>query len=94
MAKHTPGPWTVDALGVQARWNIDTLEGTSVAITNQLPGDKNWQQRDANTALIAAAPEMLELLELSLPYLNDAAKTDGHAFAIYNKVARTIKRLQ
>ena len=47
---------------------------------------------DAN--LIAASPEMLELLELSLPYLNDAAKTDGHAFAIYNKVARTIKRFQ
>lgn len=42
----------------------------------------------------AASPEMLELLELSLPYLNDAAKTDGHAFAIYNKVARTIKRFQ
>lgn len=63
MAKHTPGPWTVDALGVQARWNIDTLEGTSVAITNQLPGDKNWQERDANTALIAAAPEMLECMQ-------------------------------
>jgi len=47
---------------------------------------------DAN--LIAAAPELLELLELSLPYLNDAAKADGHAFAVYNKVAKTIKRFQ
>lgn len=67
MSKYSPGPWTIDALGVQARWNIDTLEGTSVAITNQLPGDKNWQERDANTLLIAAAPELLDAV-LDLKY--------------------------
>lgn len=61
--KGTPGPWVVDANVVQARWNIDDAKGNSVALTHQLPGDKDWQKRDANTHLIAAAPELLEALQ-------------------------------
>ena len=64
--KGTPGPWVVDANVVQARWNIDDAKGNSVALTHQLPGDKDWQKRDANTHLIAAAPELLEALQDAL----------------------------
>ena len=61
--KGTPGPWVVDANGLQARWNIDDANGNSVALTHQLSVDKDWQKRDANTHLIAAAPELLEALQ-------------------------------
>ena len=73
--KGTPGPWVVDANGVQARWNIDDVNGNSVALTHQLPSDKDWQKRDSNTHLIAAAPELLEALTygqtLNLPDMLD-----------------------
>jgi hypothetical protein len=58
----TPGPWVVDVCGVDARWNIDATSGESVAITNQLACDNDWAIRDANTRLISAAPELLEVL--------------------------------
>lgn len=62
--KGTPGPWFVDANGVQARWNVDDANGNSVALTHQLPNDKDWSKRDSNTHLIAAAPELLEALQI------------------------------
>ncbi|AKJ73530.1 VirE domain protein [Salmonella phage 40] len=72
--KGTPGPWVVDPLGILTRWNIDTMDGTPVAITNPLAGDKNWEGRDANTRLIAAAPELLEALQdLRKAWLNGSA---------------------
>lgn len=73
--KGTPGPWFVDVNGVQARWNIDDVNGASVALTNQVPNDKGWSKRDANTRLIAAAPELLEAFThgqtLNLPDMLD-----------------------
>lgn len=64
--KGTPGPWVVDVDGVDARWNIDSLDRVSVAITNQVANDKDWLVRDANTKLIAAAPDLLEALQDAL----------------------------
>lgn len=61
--KGTPGPWVVDVDGVDARWNIDSIDRVSVAITNQVAADKDWSIRDANTKLIAAAPDLLEALQ-------------------------------
>ncbi|AGZ17497.1 hypothetical protein X824_gp023 [Escherichia phage 4MG] len=86
MSKHTPGPWSNDGTEV----GTGILHEIKIAKCCLV----GYEETRANARLIAASPEMLELLELSLPYLNDAAKTDGHAFAIYNKVARTIKRFQ
>lgn len=86
MSKHTPGPWSNDGSEV----GTGILHEIKIAKCCLV----GYDETRANARLIAAAPEMLELLELSLPYLNDAAKSDGHAFAIYNKVARTIKRFQ
>lgn len=80
--KGTPGPWVVDANAVQARWNIDDVNGNSVALTHQLPDDKNWQKRDANTHLIAAAPELLEALQKLYSYhcnIHTVSSNDFHA---------------
>ncbi|MBE3480690.1 hypothetical protein IM295_05115 [Enterobacter cloacae complex sp. P14RS] len=67
----TPGPWVVDVDGVDARWNIDSLGRVSVAITNQVANDKDWAVRDANTKLIAAAPDLLAALQLIISYHDD-----------------------
>ena len=88
--KGTPGPWVVDANVVQARWNIDDAKGNSVALTHQLPGDKDWQKRDANTHLIAAAPELLEALQYLTHAMGygssmDVAKGEELAQAAINK---------
>ncbi|MCX3078418.1 hypothetical protein N2K17_01505 [Klebsiella michiganensis] len=61
--KGTPGPWVIDANGVQSRWNVDDRHGNAVALTQQLPNDKLWEKRDANTQLISAAPELLIALQ-------------------------------
>lgn len=66
--KGTPGPWYIDVNGVEARWNVDDVNGNSVALTHQLPDDKDWAKRDANTRLIAAAPELLEALQFVVDY--------------------------
>lgn len=53
--KHTPGPWEINKYGeVVAAGH--TLRLTGVAISSK-------DDAEANTKLIAAAPEMLELLK-------------------------------
>ena len=74
--KGTPGPWYVDVNGVQARWNVDDVDGNSVALTHQLPNDKDWSKRDANTHLIAAAPELLEALQFINNAINHGTQMD------------------
>lgn len=74
--KGTPGPWVVDVDGVDARWNIDSLGRVSVAITNQVANDKNWKVRDANTKLIAAAPDLLKELQKLREYVINVCGVD------------------
>lgn len=62
----TKGKWAVDFNGVGTRWNIDDENGNSVALTSQLANDKDSEKRDANTRLIAAAPELLAALQDAL----------------------------
>ena len=61
--KGTPGPWVIDANNVGSLWNVDDLKGESIALSHQVANDKDWSKRNANTALIAAAPELLEALQ-------------------------------
>jgi len=64
--KGTPGPWLIDANDVGSRWNVDAENGESVALSHQVSNDKEWMKRDANTRLIAAAPELLEALQWAM----------------------------
>lgn len=62
--KGTPGPWVIDGVDVGAEFNIDSADGgTSVGITSQIFRDKDNEIRRANTQLIAAAPELLSVLQ-------------------------------
>jgi len=65
--QHTPGPWAVYR-GVQYQGEFTIFKGaTDIAITRFADGDCN-----ANARLIAAAPELLEVLEDVLPWLQKA----------------------
>jgi len=58
VSAHTPGPWTVGYLRIEGRADIYAdSEPTSIASV-----------REANAALVAAAPELLEALKVVLPY--------------------------
>jgi len=52
----TEGPWVVDALDNDAKFNIDVANGNiAVAQSQQVPGDHLNAQRTINAAYIAAA---------------------------------------
>lgn len=56
-AKHTPGPWRITAQGK----HVVSVEDGRICAAPEHMAKWNW---DANARLIAAAPELLEALEL------------------------------
>lgn len=67
MSKHTPGPWYVDTQAKRAdyiRAVGDELPGTCAVA--QMCSRGGWSESNANARLIAAAPDLLEALELCL----------------------------
>lgn len=73
-AKHTPGPWTVDY------GTLKNARGESIASSGN--NRKVWgEELDASLRLAAAAPELLEALEMALDtlvdYARDTAKRHG-----------------
>ena len=76
---HTPGPWTIDCDG--SGWYIEShLISTFVASVANAKWNNNEesdvvpteQEQEANACLIAAAPDLLEALEMALDELMDA----------------------
>jgi hypothetical protein len=78
-AKHTPGPWVVDAtktLGAYGVWTDYATHaghdgaGYGSQICSLLPNQDEItrEQRDANACLIAAAPELLAACKELLPH--------------------------
>lgn len=63
MSPHTPGPWQVKP--TTARWHPSNSTGDLIVAGPQIIGEI-WLggNREANARLIAAAPEMYELLNL------------------------------
>lgn len=63
MASHTPGPWWRDDDGfVAAGFGEDYITIATANCTN----DIDIEEREANTSLIAAAPDMLVALDMIL----------------------------
>ncbi len=88
MGQHTPGPWTVDRLHGEAGKpyvvmgvNGDGDNAVSV-LTGQRDGDTWDAETVANSALIAAAPAMLEALRETMAALTDItnAAENGEAY--------------
>jgi hypothetical protein len=77
MSKHTPGPWF--AVGAQVEIEDDSVPDICTCDPQVMrQSHLDWHPRtvEANARLIAAAPELLEALEMML------ACTEGQA--IYN----------
>lgn len=61
-ATHTPGPWAVDGLDIEA----DGEKVASAAVSMDLD---RYEEFQANARLISAAPELLDLLTDALLYI-------------------------
>jgi len=70
--KHTPGPWrtTVPCSSTLVHREIRAEDDTRIAEVGF--GYQDQPQELANARLIAAAPELLEMLALALPYVEEA----------------------
>lgn len=90
-AKHTPGLWEVDRLGVVV--NGVLRRGTNyrrIAHTKATTGYANPDldaENDANTRLIAAAPDLLRaakaaLFVLNIVYSREPGTNEGGAIAV------------
>lgn len=61
MNKHTPGPWHVDTSSI-SQFNI--VDSNLFVVCDTICGEeKSDEVNEANAKLIAAAPEMLKVLE-------------------------------
>lgn len=86
MKKHTPGPWKLDAIE-GAHWNVDAEDGTAVALAQD---NKDPGIRRANARLIAAAPELLEALELAEMLFKRMGDKDPRCIGDASKMAMAI----
>ena len=79
--KHTPGPWIVETSGklpihvgaMDRRWRDQS--GIIIAAVNPKPmiGTGDFQESLANARLIAAAPELLDAVRLTLAGLRNGS---------------------
>jgi hypothetical protein len=86
--KHTPAPWTLhDARSTRVDL-INNAKGHAV-------GEIVWVdvRNPADAALIAVAPEMLELLYKCLPFIEDANEDPCYKPHVAKDLERTIKAL-
>lgn len=65
MSAHSPAPW-VHAKGHGQLGSVEDALGNTVAQAQAVLGDKHHEQREANAALIAAAPRLKSALEAIL----------------------------
>lgn len=68
--KHAPGPWVANSMG-----DIFDKNGNAIATTDAVP--KTYNNDMANALLMAAAPDLLEVLERTM----DLVGSDGYLYA-------------
>ncbi len=84
-SKHTPGPWALDTSdNYVSKFRIySELDGANVLWVD--PDEETINNGDANTRLIAAAPELLEALKVLAYNQNLTASDYKKAFAAIDK---------
>ena len=91
--KHTPGPWEVDEriLAGQRQPNFRIFAANQVCeLTTPEGFYRSPAETEANARLIAAAPEMLELLTLALPYIDESEQFNAPHKKTLSKRVRAI----
>lgn len=89
---HTQGPWHVESDGTSIS------NATQVFITAPAPDGASREEEKANAALIAAAPDILEVLDRCLRYLSDLngcewIKGDGAGEVDMRQRAKALQQL-
>jgi hypothetical protein len=82
VAKHTPGPWEVDTpLDAGDFATIVAMDDGPIVIAD-LPGGPLYSEGEglANARLIAAAPEMFEVVKRTVTFLNLFEEISEQAF--------------
>lgn len=94
MSKHTPGPWHVDTSSI-SQFNI--VDSNLFVVCDTICGEeKSDEVNEANAKLIAAAPEMLEILERAYKTLRPiiaeiALPSKDHLMGSMNAVIKKAK---
>lgn len=75
MAKFTPGPWIIDDSSDQIEINTDSHNWSAIATlhaNSEGRREVSREEAEANAKLIQDAPELLELLTLALPSVEES----------------------
>jgi len=94
-APHTQGPWAVNEADGSIIYSVKTED--AVALYGQGADDDDAafsdseDERFANACLIAAAPDLLDLLTLALPYVETAADDPAFKPGLVNALAQRIR---
>lgn len=99
MSKHTPGPWSIynknDTFGnapvITIKGGPGSFHVDKVAFLWTEGGDNTYVEQLHNAALIAAAPDMLEMLYLALPYIETAENDPAYKKGAVNKLTKKIR---
>jgi hypothetical protein len=102
---HTPGPWTSERMlltkaskdrrsgfVVNGPLPDDALELPVRVCDLRVPaGMGGFAEGEANASLIAAAPELLDLLARALPFVEDAVADPAYKPGFVHKLTREIR---
>lgn len=83
---HTPGPWKVAAA------SLDVWEDGGYTICEVYPPSANSPEKVANARLIAAAPELLEALEMLMPQYPSRGMCDEYDRAMWENAEAAIAK--
>jgi hypothetical protein len=83
---HTPGPWRDD----EGRSRVLAPSGAAVALVNILAADSS-EQHEANSRLIAGAPELLRCAVMALEELQEAVRVNPLAAVAFRALEAAIE---
>ena len=69
MIDHTPGPWTIAKHDHGERRDVLGVFAPNATLIVECAWGKNIAESDANTRLIAAAPDLLDAAKIALEYI-------------------------
>jgi hypothetical protein len=81
--KHTPGPWISEPRNELA---VNLGNETFYVTAKELPHTLAMVNDEANARLIAAAPDLLEALEVALEYMEQVVRLDPTKSAAKNQI--------